>query len=124
MCVEQRLVLEVDGLQRLASESDRVRDAWLQERGFRVLRFRNHDVLERTAQVLPAISEALGKASPICPSSTFPPRAGEGSVARGKSCLSPPALMQIRTRNRPRAHAAKHGHLVSLDPPRPPLLLH
>jgi very-short-patch-repair endonuclease len=78
MCVERRLVVEVDGSQHLQSVSDQARDAWLKQRGFGVLRFWNHDVLERTAQVLEAILEALRKTSPIRPPGTFPRGTGEG----------------------------------------------
>ena len=58
-CVEARLVVELDGSQHLDSPRDPLRDAWLREQGFRVLRFWNDDALLRTDQVLSAILEAL-----------------------------------------------------------------
>ena len=78
LCVERRLVVEVDGSQHLESATDRARDAWLRGRDLRVLRFWNDDVLERTEQVLCAILQALGEASPIHPSGTFPRARGKG----------------------------------------------
>ena len=44
-CLERGVVVEVDGGQHCDSRTDPVRDRYLQGRGFRVLRFWNHDVL-------------------------------------------------------------------------------
>jgi very-short-patch-repair endonuclease len=38
VCVERRLIVEVDGSQHMESAADRVRDAWLQRRGFQLIR--------------------------------------------------------------------------------------
>lgn len=54
-----RLVIELDGGQHADSHRDRIRDAWLHEQGFRVLRFWNDDVLLRTEDVLSAIWHAV-----------------------------------------------------------------
>ncbi|MCP5371393.1 MAG: endonuclease domain-containing protein [Hyphomicrobiales bacterium] len=58
LCYENRVVVELDGGQH-GDESTRRRDAvrtsFLQERGFRVLRFWNNDVLENLEGVLQAI---------------------------------------------------------------------
>ena len=51
-CVEQKLVVELDGSQHLDSRHDAARDASLREHGFRVLRFWNNDALLRTDDVL------------------------------------------------------------------------
>jgi very-short-patch-repair endonuclease len=77
VCVERRLIVEVDGSQHMESAADRVRDAWLQRRGFQLIRCWNHDVLERTEQVLAVILGALGKAAPIRPPGTFPRKRGK-----------------------------------------------
>src|SRR5260221_124580 len=46
LCFERRLIVEVDGGQHsLAMPADQARTAWLEERGFRLIRFWNHDVL-------------------------------------------------------------------------------
>ncbi|WP_192256035.1 endonuclease domain-containing protein [Mesorhizobium silamurunense] len=46
VCVEARLIVEVDGSQHADSLHDQERDAELKARGFRVLRFWNDDVLK------------------------------------------------------------------------------
>lgn len=56
-----RLVIEVDGSQHIErATEDAVRTEWLNQRGFRVLRFWNDEVLRETQQVLACISLALG----------------------------------------------------------------
>jgi len=60
VCRESKLVIEVDGGQHAASKSDAVRDRWLKEQGYRVLRFWNHDVLQNIDGVLEVIARALG----------------------------------------------------------------
>jgi very-short-patch-repair endonuclease len=57
--LERKLVIEVDGGQHAESESDAERDVWLRERGFRVLRFWNHEVLTNPVGVAAVILEAL-----------------------------------------------------------------
>ena len=46
VCLDARLVVELDGSQHAESARDVVRDADLKRRGFRVLRFWNDDVLK------------------------------------------------------------------------------
>jgi very-short-patch-repair endonuclease len=63
-CIESHLVVELDGGQhvvRAHADEQRTRD--LRERGFRVIRFWNDDVLLRTDHVLTAILVALGEDS-------------------------------------------------------------
>jgi very-short-patch-repair endonuclease len=59
-CLGRRLVVEIDGGQHMGSAEDEIRDQWLRERGYRVLRFWNHDVLKNTEGVLTVIASALG----------------------------------------------------------------
>jgi very-short-patch-repair endonuclease len=76
-----RLVIEVDGGQHSASSSDSRRDAWFADRGYRVLRFWNNDVLARTDSVLEEIAAALAEAKrnapPARPLRGRPPPHGE-----------------------------------------------
>jgi very-short-patch-repair endonuclease len=59
-CLEVRLIIEVDGGQHdLAAEHDRLRDMWLAERGYRVLRFWNNEVLTNIDGVLDTLTEQL-----------------------------------------------------------------
>ena len=80
VCIEQRLVIEVDGGQHADSAWDRVRDACLRSRGFRVLRFWNNEVLEQIEGVCGMILESLSKA----PHPGLPPQAGEGEQHAGQ----------------------------------------
>ena len=59
-CYEKRLVVEIDGGQHSARrEYDEQRTLWLEQKGFRVLRFWNDEVMNRSEVVLEAILEAL-----------------------------------------------------------------
>jgi very-short-patch-repair endonuclease len=74
-CPQAALILEIDGGQHAAQETeDSVRTAWLEARGYRVLRFWNNDVLRNTPGVLVRIGEALRDGPPPLPS----PSRGEG----------------------------------------------
>jgi very-short-patch-repair endonuclease len=77
-CLERRLVIELDGSQHLEAPADARRDAWLRHQGYTVLRYWNHDVLDRTERVLAAIQAELEKACPHPPVGHLPPQAGEG----------------------------------------------
>ncbi|WP_028217947.1 endonuclease domain-containing protein [Paraburkholderia oxyphila] len=64
-----RLVIEADGGQHNGSADDAARDAWLQSRGFTVLRFWNDEILLNIEVVLEVIvgEVAKGAASPLSP---------------------------------------------------------
>ncbi|WP_079571933.1 endonuclease domain-containing protein [Bradyrhizobium erythrophlei] len=64
ICRECRLVVEVDGEQHADSQRDAVRDKWLADRNYRVLRFWNNDVSQNLAGVLETIATALAEAPP------------------------------------------------------------
>ncbi|MBI5007398.1 MAG: succinate dehydrogenase assembly factor 2 [Nitrosomonadales bacterium] len=61
---EKRLVIEVDGGQHLESEADKVRDAWLEGQGFRILRFWNNEVLGEAETVLERILQEISPSPP------------------------------------------------------------
>jgi len=67
VCRECRLVIEVDGGQHADNERDRVRDRWLNEHNYRVLRFWNNDVIGNTSGVLEVIAASLQTESPPHP---------------------------------------------------------
>ena len=59
-CPAEKLVVELDGGQHAdAGYDDEARDKWLEQRGYRVLRFWNNDVLAETQAVLQSILTAL-----------------------------------------------------------------
>ncbi len=79
-CRERKLVVELDGGQhaiQLVYDADRT--VFLSERGYRVLRFWDNDVLANTDGVLHRIAQALAGPSPR-PS----PQRGEGEGERGE----------------------------------------
>ena len=78
-CIEAALVVEIDGGQHQErTAQDRARTAFLEENGYRVVRFWNNDVLNNTDAVLQSILDAL-RPSPL-PS---PRKRGEGEVGMG-----------------------------------------
>jgi very-short-patch-repair endonuclease len=69
VCFEKRLIVEVDGGQqgeRAAYDSERT--AWLESRGFRVLRFWNNEVLQDIEIVLDLIVKELEERGSLSPS--------------------------------------------------------
>jgi very-short-patch-repair endonuclease len=75
------LVVEVDGGQHADSEADLRRTRWLEDQGFRILRFWNNDVLSNIGSVLEAIMTASANPSPGPPLRGAPPSPtrGEGT---------------------------------------------
>ena len=62
VCLESRLVLELDGGQHSKTVArDARRDAWFAANGYRVLRFWNNEVMQRLPDVLERIRVALEK---------------------------------------------------------------
>ena len=64
---EKRLVIEVDGGQHAESKKDKMRDQWLHEHNYRVLRFWNNDVMDNIDGVLEVIAGALQAETPPHP---------------------------------------------------------
>ena len=67
VCRERRLIIEVDGGQHADNKHDQVRDQWLTQRNYRVLRFWNNEVLGNMDGVLEVIAAALDAESPPHP---------------------------------------------------------
>ena len=111
-CLSEKLLIELDGGQHAErTASDNRRDRFLQEKGYRVLRFWNHEVFENCFGVLESIYAALphhppleggskdgslsGRGSPPPPqpapdglaSATPPPGGSDWSVERARSYL-------------------------------------
>ena len=59
VCHREKLVIEVDGGQHATDPNDPRRDRWMQEQGYRVLRFWNNDVLQNLEGVLDQIGRAI-----------------------------------------------------------------
>lgn len=77
VCLEKRLIVEVDGGHHAARmEHDAQRAAWLEAEGFRLLRFWNTEVLQETQAVQEAIRAALDDGD--CPPTSILPHKGGG----------------------------------------------
>lgn len=64
-CPANRLIIELDGSQHAErAAADETRTAFLLSRGYRVLRFWNHEVLKETDAVLEQIASALSNPHP------------------------------------------------------------
>jgi very-short-patch-repair endonuclease len=67
LCHAARLVIELDGGQHFADDQERAdtaRSAAIEAKGFRVLRFSNHDVMTNRAGVLETIVSAIEASTP------------------------------------------------------------
>jgi very-short-patch-repair endonuclease len=87
ICFAERLVVELDGPQHLeqdAVEYDARRTAWLVERGYRVLRFRNHEVDEDVRLVVDKIRQAIEVAIPTPLHPPSPALPSEGREPEGQ----------------------------------------
>ena len=86
VCLERRLVIELDGGQHMEQATeDNERDEWLRREGFRVIRFWNNDVMREIDGVMETIQEALGQ-NGIPPHLDPPPRGGrKRKAARPKA---------------------------------------
>jgi very-short-patch-repair endonuclease len=94
-----KLIIEIDGGQHFEDAHERrdaIRDAYLRARGFRVLRFNNHDVMKNREGVLTVIAAVLGEA--VTPSLPSPASGGgreastrerEGGAAAGSPGCAP-----------------------------------
>jgi very-short-patch-repair endonuclease len=76
-CVESRVIVQADGGQH-CDERDAPRSAHLEALGWTILRYWNHDILQRTDAVLEEIIAACERRKEDKPSPNPLPRAGEG----------------------------------------------
>ncbi len=78
ICHAAKLVVELDGGQHFsdhAEQKDSARSAAIEAKGFRVLRFSNHDVINNRMGVLETIAAALAARAPTL---TLPRKRGRG----------------------------------------------
>jgi very-short-patch-repair endonuclease len=62
--LERKIIIELDGGQHLENKKDELRDKWLKERGYDVLRFWDNEVLMNVEGVLEVIKEKILSPSP------------------------------------------------------------
>ena len=76
VCLEKKLVVEVDGGQHAdRAEYDARRSRWLEDQGFKVMRFWNNQVLVETEAVIQAVANVLSP-PPVPPAAGRPPPQG------------------------------------------------
>ncbi|MDX1803856.1 MAG: endonuclease domain-containing protein [Alcanivorax sp.] len=77
------LIIELDGGQHEEQrECDQIRDAWLRNQGYEVVRFWNHQVLTETQAVLESIRQQIQQLSALSPDPS--PASGRGeSTGKG-----------------------------------------
>ena len=81
VCLDARVIVELDGGQHADSIKDAARDGWLRSQGFKVLRFWNNDVLSNTNGVVQTIADAVSSVSP--PSLNLPRKGGGKGSEQG-----------------------------------------
>ena len=62
--LERKIIIEVDGGQHLENKKDKLRDKWLEEQGYEVLRFWDNEVLTNIEGVMESIRKKLYSPSP------------------------------------------------------------
>ncbi len=94
-CLSRNLLIELDGGQHVEGRAyDEKRDAFLQEQGYRVLRFWNHEVFQNCIGVLERIYEVLISAPPHqqspagSPSANSPQGGSDWTVERARTYLN------------------------------------
>jgi len=61
-CYEHPLIVEVDGgIHELQTERDQMPTEWLQQQGYRVIRFKNEEVISNIEGVLTGIARVCGR---------------------------------------------------------------
>ncbi|MBB2714460.1 DUF559 domain-containing protein [Rhizobium sophoriradicis] len=59
LCREERLIIEIDGFQHADNMSDMTRTLWLNQAGYSILRFWNHEITQERRAALDTILAAL-----------------------------------------------------------------
>jgi len=62
--LERKIIIEVDGGQHLENKKDKLRDRWLEEQGYGILRFWDNEVLTNIEGVMESIRKKLYSPSP------------------------------------------------------------
>jgi very-short-patch-repair endonuclease len=72
ICVERKIIIELDGGQHAENKSDKIRDEWLKAEGYRVLRFWNNEMIENLEGVLQKILMTVSNPHQISSSNPHP----------------------------------------------------
>jgi adenine-specific DNA-methyltransferase len=86
VCLERKLVIELDGGQHAEQAlEDARRTKWLAERGYRVIRFWNHEVLQDWETVEQEIWRQLHAGPEPTPHPNPPPQGGREQERKGEA---------------------------------------
>jgi very-short-patch-repair endonuclease len=85
VCFGARIIVEADGSQHAESPADRLRTSYLEQQGFRVLRFWNSEILSNPDGVATAILAALDTPIP----DPSPTKGEEPFLSVNAPCSSP-----------------------------------
>jgi very-short-patch-repair endonuclease len=97
VCHEARLIVEIDGGQHeRSSPQEAERSEFLQNEGYRILRFWNNEVLANLDGVHQAIADELGR---ITPTQTLPHRGGGLLSGLAHSPKNLPLMNNLRSNN-------------------------
>ncbi len=92
VCLDKRLIIEIDGsIHQLPEnkEADEIRTQWLNEKGFKVIRFTNNDVLYNTDETIKVISVKLKEQQSIKETNNLSsPFGGQGADFIGAFAVS------------------------------------
>lgn len=55
VCLQYKLIIKVDGGQHFHNKNDKIRDNWLKQEGYKVLRYWNNEILENIDAVIEKI---------------------------------------------------------------------
>ncbi|MDR1696896.1 MAG: DUF559 domain-containing protein [Rickettsiales bacterium] len=81
VCFEKRLIIEIDGSHHGADENEKIRTKYLQEQGFNVIRFWNHDIDKKLSWCLDVVKDALNNPPPTRITAPSTPPQGRGYSA-------------------------------------------
>jgi len=119
-CLSQKLLIELDGSQHAARQDyDAKRDAFLRERGYRVLRFWNNEVFENCFGVLERIYAVLPHQPPLEGGSEDASLSGRGDpppqqpAPDGLAAATPPQGGSDWTVERARAYLENFGQEIA-----------
>ncbi|MCS6885521.1 MAG: restriction endonuclease subunit S [Acidobacteriota bacterium] len=120
-CHDHRLLIELDGsIHSTKQEKDTKRDAWMKAKGFKVLRFKNEQLLDDPESVLTAIAQVVEGSDKILPSPRGR-RVGDEGVVEGNAFdhLFPDRLVSSELGEIPEGwEVVALPELIDINPPR------
>ncbi|MCT8268358.1 endonuclease domain-containing protein [Afifella sp. JA880] len=116
LCRDKHVIVELDGKQHAESPYDLIRTRWLNQHGYSILRFWNHEVLRERGSVLDTILAVLeGRIAAPSPDLRFAPAtlspAGRGTEHAAPARAKPQAPAEIARHGSTARHGADSSPL-------------